>query len=156
MNPLPEDLHPRGGTVWILGAGFSRSLGGPLIEDLLAHRERAVLEGFFSKDPGTRVARLALVEDNFHARGFFQYGRKQGYWENAEQFLDIVETAAAGNNSTSHPSALLASMLKGAAVFPARELVQTLDMGAASSRWEDVQGPVHSFNSLDALTLACR
>ena len=38
--------------VWILGAGFSRPLGGPLIGDLLAYREQPLLRAALPKDAG--------------------------------------------------------------------------------------------------------
>ena len=55
----------KGGTVWILGAGFSRALGGPLIAGLLADRDRLVLQEFFvpSYPRGEE-----LVLDNMRAR----------------------------------------------------------------------------------------
>src|SRR3954463_12154597 len=72
-----------GNTVWILGAGFSRPLGGPLIDDLLAYREKAGLGGV--------VGSTGLAQGNYEARVVFNWGRKQGYWSHAEQFLDMVE-----------------------------------------------------------------
>jgi hypothetical protein len=139
-----------GGTVWILGAGFSRPLGGPLISDLLAYREQVVLDGFF---PRSYANRDQLVKDNFRARGFFHYGRERGYWEHAEQFLDVVETA--NDEDGSQPSSarqLLESLLKGVAQYPSRDIMR----GGASWEWREIPGPVHDFESLAALSQACR
>ena len=77
-------------TVWILGAGFSKGLGGPLIQDLLAHREEKVLESFFPKNVYGEAAK-----DLFKVRLFFNYGLELHYWDHAEHFLDLVESAAA-------------------------------------------------------------
>jgi hypothetical protein len=77
-------------TVWILGAGFSRSLGGPLLDDLFG-TEPSDIEFEF---PGVRYPGLALAYKN--VRGVFQWGKHVGKkWTDAEGFLVFVDKASA-------------------------------------------------------------
>jgi hypothetical protein len=137
-------------TVWILGAGFSKGLGGPLIQDLLAHRELPVLESYFpTKSYG------GAANDLFKARLFFNYGLERRYWDHAEQFLDLVESAAAEKGSDpSHARALLQSMLKDTVRYPQK---QTIEQGSGLNRYVvERPGPSHEFGSIDDLAAACR
>lgn len=62
------------------------------------------------------ASEFCLVRDNMRARNAFRWGKERGYWENAEQFLDIIETAHSRKaSSPSHQSALVEAILKGAA-----------------------------------------
>lgn len=81
-------------TVWIIGAGFSRPLGGPL------------LAGFFS----TRVFDSACAwlaelgrpetEIQFHlVKNLYLYGAREDCWANVEEFLADV-TSAASDHAT--------------------------------------------------------
>lgn len=79
-------------TAWILGSGFSRSLGGPLLDDLLSERGQA--EG------RARVGDcFGNIHDLYwkHLRG---HSRQQGptYWRNAEEFLDFVQSMTIENS----------------------------------------------------------
>src|SRR5213075_1650027 len=139
--------------VWILGAGFSKALGGPLIGDLLAMREKAVLDSLFpTKDfPG-------VADEQFKARLFCKYGLDRRYWDHAEQFLDLVESAAAENGAThSHGRTLLQSMLKDTVRYP-----ETIPQkgGASvfpgSTPMREVPGPSHNFANVHDLAAACR
>jgi hypothetical protein len=92
-------------TVWILGSGFSKSLGGPLLDDLLRERGRLEL-----------VARFPGLCDNWgKAHKLFQEHLKGStnpvstrLWEHAEEFLDFVDVAAAS------PSSPVATVLRAA------------------------------------------
>ncbi len=44
--------------VWILGSGFSKSLGGPLLVDLLSHRGKAIVQTRFKQISCENVYRV--------------------------------------------------------------------------------------------------
>ena len=74
-------------TVWILGAGFSRSLGGPLLGDLLT--ERGELE-FKSRFPNKK--------DTYLYHPYLSGLREHKYsnmplWSDVEEFLEFVDLA---------------------------------------------------------------
>ncbi len=78
-------------TVWVLGSGFSRALGGPLLKQLLS--ESALLE-------------LQLAHPSLDGRREFKevqetyaYGLRSGFWEDAETFLDRLDVAGRESNS---------------------------------------------------------
>ncbi|MEI9948279.1 MAG: SIR2 family protein [Pseudomonadota bacterium] len=109
-------------TVWILGSGFSKSLGGPLLNDLLTERGRLEL---FARFPGLR--------DNWgKAHKLFQEHLKGStdpassrLWEHAEEFLDFVDAAAANPNSpvaTVLRSAMNASNFRELAIEDLRKM----------------------------------
>jgi hypothetical protein len=77
-----------GNTVWILGAGFSRSLGGPLLVDLFRPRAIEDDEALFPKDKYPNLSR-----DLNMTRCLFCAGQEEGRWENAEQFLSYMDGA---------------------------------------------------------------
>jgi hypothetical protein len=98
--------QPYGKTVWILGAGFSRSLGGPLMNDLLAYMESDhILEMLRHPAIGASILNT-LAGQSFDIRSLFAYGIAHGYWQHAEHFLDICETALA-DQTARRPSAAL-------------------------------------------------
>jgi hypothetical protein len=71
--------------VWILGSGFSKPLGGPLLYDLLSPRMASLVS-----------ARFGETFDLYHeARDTFARHQNQGLrlWENAEQYLDLLDQA---------------------------------------------------------------
>jgi hypothetical protein len=87
----------RGRVVWILGAGFSKSLGGPLLPDLLSERSRVDAVARFGKPLAEHAGRVYPIFRK-HAAG--PEGARNGlpvYWEHAEEFLDFVDTAANGH-----------------------------------------------------------
>jgi hypothetical protein len=89
------------GTVWILGAGFSKPLGGPLLGKLLSpESERDLLVRY-------RAAPLLWTPEANAARWLYRYGRGgrvpmgagsfiqgENLWDDAEQYLDYLDTAA--------------------------------------------------------------
>lgn len=82
-------------TVWIVGAGFSRSLGGPLLPDIL---RQELLRDLEAKYPSARFGDLAL--SCFRAQALFNYGKHiEGAWDDAEEFLDFVDSTEAGSPS---------------------------------------------------------
>jgi len=111
----------RGQVVWILGAGFSKSLGGLLLPELLSERSRAETLAKFTtlSDHASRVYPLFAK----HQRGNPGNRGDRGtglpvYWEHAEEFLDFVDTAANGNHAR---ATVLAKELNGASLQAVRE-----------------------------------
>lgn len=67
--------------VWILGSGFSRSLGGPLLNELIGKKaERETREVFPAL--GSREVVYFLFREHL-----------QTFWWHAEDFLDYIDTA---------------------------------------------------------------
>src|SRR5712692_4989054 len=104
--------------VWILGAGFSRSLGGPLFGTLFGPWSMANLEAHF---PPAEFKQLYAVAAGVHvpaveiAHWLYNYGRRfvlgrnteqgnmpnawmqatgQELWQDAEEYLQILDGAA--------------------------------------------------------------
>lgn|SRR6266849_4254359 len=94
--------------VWILGAGFSRSLGGPLFETLFGPWLMAHLEAHFPQNEFPHLygnaSNIAHWLYNFGRQ--FSLGRADGppawhprvlgqrLWDDAEQYLQILDGAA--------------------------------------------------------------
>ncbi|HVR63662.1 MAG TPA: hypothetical protein VMU50_17295 [Polyangia bacterium] len=81
---------------WILGAGFSRPLNGPLLDDLLRFLPKWVVKAGLPTIEGKENPTL---EDFFAlrsevARAYCRYGMAQGHWSNPEEFIDHLESAA--------------------------------------------------------------
>ena len=72
-------------TVWILGAGFSRSLGAPLLATLFRQQNVRDFTGVGVKD--------SLVQDLVWTQMIFNHGRRDGLWEDAEVFLAFADDA---------------------------------------------------------------
>jgi hypothetical protein len=84
-------------TVWIIGAGFSRGLGAPLLSDLLGPAGRDRLRATYPTnsalvDGDEAVAVYALFEDG-----------KGKHWQHAEEFLVELDRAAHGERSVIGP-----------------------------------------------------
>jgi hypothetical protein len=76
-------------TVWVLGAGFPRSLGAPLLKDLFRQEERIDVQAYFPEAgfPG-------LARDMMATQITFNWGKDiEHLWEDAEQFLVFVDDA---------------------------------------------------------------
>jgi hypothetical protein len=94
---LEKFLRDRNGkplqTVWILGAGFSRSLGGPLLADLFRQEDLGDLNARY---PAIEYGDLA--DSCWRTEGLFNWGRAvERQWSDAEQFIDFVDCAAKGS-----------------------------------------------------------
>jgi hypothetical protein len=96
-------------TVWVLGSGFSRPLGCPLLDDLLSNTawseiKRAYPETKVVKDPGSVAAvrlyhygrnyALGCPDDVDRERVDRRLGER--LWADAEDFLDALDAAARG------------------------------------------------------------
>lgn len=94
------------GIVWILGAGFSRPLGGPLLGNLLSAESARDLgirypDASYRKDPATPAVRWLFQYGNPNRPASYRLLGKSGkripgerLWDDAEQFLDYLDTAA--------------------------------------------------------------
>jgi len=83
-------------TVWILGSGFSRPLGGPLLADLLSMRGMREFDRFQSSS-APKYYLQNLFEGGL--RSPEKLGKPTNHyqlWSDAEEFLDFVDTAAQG------------------------------------------------------------
>jgi hypothetical protein len=103
--------------VWILGAGFSAPLGGPLLTQLFAPQCLDVLSDFF---PTTfEPVEFVDVMRAYHYGTRFRHGRSLGHvggvpqdtvgaalWEDAEQFLDFLDCADDATNGKAHRKAI--------------------------------------------------
>jgi hypothetical protein len=96
--------------VWILGAGFSKSLGGPLLGDLLRRDCLRTLGAVFPRDefPELHGALPEAVVWLYHYGRGFPDGRRptrvweaagELLWRDAEEFLDVVDAAAASRKN---------------------------------------------------------
>lgn len=84
-------------TVWLLGSGFSKPLGGPLLRDLFRQEWEEDVAAFFPDDDYPGLAKsLPWVQKVFHN------GVDYGLWENAEQFMAYVDDAYHGASSAPH------------------------------------------------------
>ena len=79
-------------TVWILGAGFSRSLGGPLLSDLL---EPETLDDLRLLYPAPDYPEYT-PDYIYGAQQLFVHGRdKEKQWIDAEEYISFLEECAA-------------------------------------------------------------
>lgn len=86
--------------VWVLGAGFSRSLGGPLIGDLLTPESEHALGVRFANahlltTPGCKLARALYWFGTRAARAGVNVNGEEHHWDDPEDFLDQLDGAAA-------------------------------------------------------------
>ncbi len=77
--------------VWVLGAGFSAPLGGPLLPDLISVRSQTEMK-FGSKELQRHLSNAT------HARIAYEAGRRgsaggPGYWRDGEQFIAQLDEA---------------------------------------------------------------
>ncbi len=117
-----------GKTVWILGAGFSRSLGGPLLPQLFAPGAGLRIQAAFPErnnlyEPESEAVRV--IYSAHHDAG-------QELWRDAEEFLDYVDTAQAGG-AKSPANQLLRKLLDGLAFDPSLRRV-SIDGLASTAR----------------------
>ncbi|MFT5323140.1 MAG: hypothetical protein ACI8P0_000986 [Planctomycetaceae bacterium] len=108
--------------VWILGAGFSAPLGGPLLNDLFSQKMESDLESHYGwkadrKNPANWIAvnlfRWGLGE-RVHTAG--DSGETQGrrLWQHAEEYLDRLDSALHSRGSKED---VICKAIKAAAGF---------------------------------------
>ncbi len=102
---MPDDAYVPPPTVWILGSGFSKPLGGPLLDDLLSDATNALVDAIYptliepsrpvSAEHADAAAALQVVRTLFSTHGPVARGNyHQRFWSDAEAFLDYVDAAA--------------------------------------------------------------
>ena len=90
--------------VWVVGAGFSQPLGGPLLGDLFTPASKGNLEARYPRarfpqldDPAADLVRWlyrwGLAEEV--SMGLSGWIRGERLWVNTEEFLDYLDTAVA-------------------------------------------------------------
>jgi hypothetical protein len=117
------DGHMIGGKpqiAWILGAGFSRPLGGPLLGQLLS-------PGSFRNLKERHVGNPPVSNDAEAACHVYHYGRAyadgglwpnhqpmvgERLWDDAEEFLDLLDSASAGGGNAGTIRRILATLQK--------------------------------------------
>jgi hypothetical protein len=99
--------------VWILGAGFSRPLGGPLLPDLISGTSSSTLLAAFPELKSNMDRWLKRVGGLFEAqRRKEDLPRSHRLWADAEEFIDFLDTAAG------EPEGPAASRLKMVVDYP--------------------------------------
>jgi hypothetical protein len=91
--------------VWILGAGFSRPLGAPLLNDLLSDNTRDEIRARFDR-------RAGLVEDSIATEVYRSVQMPLGH-TNAEDLLEFLDAAASPNTPQARRLALVWSGVAG-------------------------------------------
>lgn len=88
-----EEVKRRDNVVWILGAGFSRPLGAPLLPDLLStssvHKVASVYPNCFPYEGSI----WRLVPAIYEAGASRHPACFQAQWEHAEEFLERLDLA---------------------------------------------------------------
>jgi len=108
-------------TVWILGAGFSAPLGGPLLKDLFSKNFISMAKATFETSSWITSRESVLVQDIWNLNE--PEPGKSGYWRDAEDFLDRLDTAARKPQS---PTAALLRSLAASATGGDWQLVPAL------------------------------
>jgi hypothetical protein len=78
--------------VWILGSGFSKSLGGPLLYDLFSERGKEWTELFFTATEDSLAPVYELFQEWFSASKSAH--KKGNIWNDAEDYLEFLALAA--------------------------------------------------------------
>ena len=94
------------GVVWILGAGFSKPLGGPLLHDLIS--ERVVNE---IRLRGIQIGNGPSMALNVYSRLKRADDNPLGLWSDPEEFLARLE--AAGTGAAAHLGAQIEDAVRG-------------------------------------------
>ncbi len=83
------------GVVWILGAGFSRPLGGPLLPQLLSKASRArTLASFRDGYEQLRTPAFGMIRKMLELYGWENTEPAARAWRDAEEFLELLDFAA--------------------------------------------------------------
>ncbi|MCM2333470.1 MAG: SIR2 family protein [Anaeromyxobacteraceae bacterium] len=87
--------------VWVLGAGFSRSLGGPLLRDLLTEASYFnILAAFPGAEDRLGVASAWVRKLYNQHRYLDEREPRSRLWRDAEEFLELLDAAASGSEPT--------------------------------------------------------
>jgi hypothetical protein len=95
-------------TVWILGAGFSKPLGGPLLDDLLSPATTTMVRALYWANPFigeekgkkprkddllSEAKRAATLARNLYAKLGPEAKPGERLWSDAEAFLEQLDAA---------------------------------------------------------------
>jgi hypothetical protein len=86
------------GIVWVLGAGFSKALGGPMLPQLLGQSSRTRVTSRF-KDLESRVAPFGDIVRRILASHGWEDRNGSAAWRDAEEFLEFLDLAARNEDS---------------------------------------------------------
>jgi SIR2-like domain len=117
--------------VWVLGSGFSRSLGGPLLDDLFDEHRWAWARSLITDLARRRqlaqepkiLAKLERLQDIY---AVVRDKKLRAPWRNAEEFLEMWEIATddrAGSSDRERCRQLLVNIIKRCLKSPERELM---------------------------------
>lgn len=94
-------MPPTRKVVWILGAGFSRGVGGPLLPNLLSEQSWGVARHVFPEAKFPAVDHLDCGQTIlFYRKGLTQQLGPAQLWKDAEDFLEQVDGAIADGDGT--------------------------------------------------------
>ncbi|WP_168566855.1 hypothetical protein [Crateriforma spongiae] len=93
MSKRSPNRPPSNRQVWILGAGFSQPLGGPLFEHVFSNAYLQLAESVARRECTSDQLRSLKVSTWRAATTVYAEGRKSGFWQNAEQFLQVANDA---------------------------------------------------------------
>lgn len=95
--------------VWVLGAGFSKALGGPMLNELLT---QPGYDEWVARHPelGDAAEAGRLFWGQYRGWGQHKGSNPHGIWAHAEDFLDYVDTAY---RTVGHRAERLSRMLDG-------------------------------------------
>jgi hypothetical protein len=82
------------GIVWILGAGFSRFLGGPLLNELLTIRAAQRIATVYNGEEAQAVSEFEAIARLFEAGLPSTASNGKAQWQHAEEFLEQLALAA--------------------------------------------------------------
>lgn len=86
-SPADPPAYPPERVVWLLGAGFSQPLGGPLFQNFFSDNVAAWVRAW------TSVHKTGDKIQPEHLARFYDEGKKAGRWEDAEEFMALLEQA---------------------------------------------------------------
>jgi hypothetical protein len=95
-------------TVWVLGAGFSRSLGGPLLDDFFSPGLQPTIDIAAQQLKVRDAEALVTLQSIYSGNQLLKRGEKPPFrpWSDPEQFISLLEDAE--NSPNSNAARLLA------------------------------------------------
>jgi len=118
--------------VWLLGSGFSKPLGGPLLRDLFRQQdEEEVVPHFPDKEYPDLARSLPWVQKCFQLGKYRDGDGSRGLWADAEEFLAYVDDAYGGSGVTPALKVLQA-------------LIEKAGPGREANKWQNSDPYRHS------------
>lgn len=93
-------------TAWIIGAGFSRSLGGPLLDQLLRFEALEDLALLYPRHDSAQNPPLGypadLAKDIYTAKALYRFGRDvERVWRDPEEYIQFLDECASDPETAS-------------------------------------------------------